>query len=190
MSQKDQINGEGQQKVFIEFSDMCPIHEVNIERVPDFSQKLKSKVSLNAESFTPHNLESKVARAFRKQLAQNPKLDLVESTPDEAKFELPLPPKQSKKAQMAENAVNELLRVEEDGRLTFLKRERIFTEKLQSMRMNEVVNPTFGVQMYEENSRSDTKFSLLKSGLSYVEQPSLSARMDLTTYSKLGLMRN
>jgi hypothetical protein len=160
MSQKDQINGEGQQKVFIEFSDMCPIHEVNIERVPDFSQKLKSKVSLNAESFTPHNLESKVARAFRKQLAQNPKLDLVESTPDEA------------------------------GRLTFLKRERIFTEKLQSMRMNEVVNPTFGVQMYEENSRTDTKFSLLKSGLSYVEQPSLSARMDLTTYSKIGLMRN
>ena len=70
---------------------------------------------------------------------------------------------------MAENAVNELLRVEDDGRLTFLKREKIISEKLQSMRILQVVNPTFGVQMYEENSRSDTKFSLLKSGLSYIE---------------------
>lgn len=62
------------------------------------------------------------------------------------------------------------------------------------MRMLEVVRPTFGVKMYEEkpdsHTRTNTKFSLLKSGLSYVEQPRLSARMDLTTYSKLGGLRN
>ena len=70
MSHKDQLNGEGQQKVYIELTDMCPIHEVDIDRIPDLSRKLKSKVTLNAESLTPgQDLESKVARAYRKQLA-------------------------------------------------------------------------------------------------------------------------
>lgn len=42
---KEPINGEGQPKVFIEHTEKYLIEEVAIDRVPDYTQKVKTKVS-------------------------------------------------------------------------------------------------------------------------------------------------